>query len=357
MAKTLGEFKAKHNPQTIIARLEADLVEARNRATLEDSIREIIGTATLALGKLDAPEWTSRVSRDVQHGVPSLLLSDFHWGERVSRDQVGGVNEYNLAIARQRLKRTTQTALDLCRMLDAKMRYPGIVVLLAGDMVSGSLHEELARSNESQEMKVVLDLVDNLGPAIKFLADSFGNVFLPCVSGNHGRNTRKTWAKDRNATSFDWLAYQFLARQFISDPRVTFHIPEGQDASYKIYNTRYLLTHGDTLGHGGDGLIGFLGPVMRGDHKRRTRQQQIARPYDTLCCGHWHSYNHSQRAIVNGSLKGYCEFAYTESFPFELPQQAMWITHPTNGITWRAPILCEKSAKQGSGAAWAEAAG
>lgn len=343
MAKTLADFKAAHDPETIITQLRAELAEAKARASLEAAAQEIIGTAALNLSSRQYPAWIINADKKAHdHGVPTLLLSDFHWGERVFREQVGGINEYSLTIARQRLRRTVETTFSLLGMLDGKRKYPGLVVALGGDMVSGSLHEELSRTNEAQEMKVLLDLVDNLIPAIAALADKFDNLFVPCVSGNHGRNSKRTWAKDRNATSFDWLCYQFLARHFANDTRVQFYIPEGQDALYNVYNTRYLLTHGDTLGHGGDGLIGFLGPVMRGDHKRRTRQQQINQPYDIMLCGHWHQFVATRRAVVNGSLKGYDEYAYTEAMPYEPAQQALWITHPRNGVTWSMPVRCDR---------------
>jgi hypothetical protein len=133
-------------------------------------------------------------------------------------------------------------------------------------------------------------------------------------------------------TSFDWLLYCFLAKHFEGDKRVTFLIPDGPDAYYKIYGHRYLLTHGDQF-RGGDGMIGALGPIIRGDHKKRSRNSQIDMGYDTLLLGHWHQYIHLTRLIVNGSLKGYDEYAYSNNFPFEQPQQALWLTHPKYGIT------------------------
>jgi hypothetical protein len=116
-----------------------------------------------------------------------------------------------------------------------------------------------------------------------------------------------------------------------------------------------LLTHGDRLGHGGDGLIGFLGPVTRGDHKRRSRNAQINQPYDTMICGHWHSYAHLSRLIVNGSLKGYDEYAFTEAFSFEVPQQALWITHHKHGMTYRMPVICDPGKADGKPTEWSDA--
>jgi hypothetical protein len=218
-------------------------------------------------------------------------------------------------------------------------------------MISGNIHDELSATNEINSMPAVLDLFVHIGAAIKQLADTFGNVFVPCVSGNHGRDTRKIWGKDRHHTSFDWLLYCFLAKRFEDDPRVTFHIPDGPDAYYSIYDYRYLLTHGDQF-RGGDGMIGALGPILRGDHKKRSRNSQIDMEYDTLLLGHFHQLIQLNHVIVNGSLKGYDEYAYANNFRFEQPQQAMWLTHPKHGITCRWPVQVGEVVKSEMKTSW-----
>lgn len=328
-----------------IAQLEKDLKAATREQADTAAIKRLIGTATQKLDQLDIPAWVTKPSKDGSSpGVPTLQLSDFHWGERVFAKQVNNVNEYTVAIARERLKYCVETAIHLCRILDREMRYPGIVVPLGGDMVSGAIHEELRASNEIPTMPTVLDLVDNLTPSIKLLADTFGAVFLPCVSGNHGRDTLKIYAKGRNHTSFDWLLYQFLARALSHDKRITFYIPEGSDAAYRIYGYSYLLTHGDQF-RGGDGMIGALGPILRGDHKKRSRNSQVGMDYDTMVMGHWHQRIALQRVIVNSCLKGYDEYAFTNNFPFEQPSQNLWVTHPKFGITYSMPVYVDPNQK------------
>ena len=327
-----------------IAQLEKDLKAASREQADTAAIKALIGTAAMKLDTLNLPAWAIKAQSPESPGVPTLQLSDFHWGERVFPKQVNHVNEFTIAIARERLKYCTETAIHLCRILDREMRYPGIVVPLGGDMVSGAIHEELRASNEIPTMPTVLDLVDNLVPTIKTLADTFGAVFLPCVSGNHGRDTMKIYAKGRNHTSFDWLLYQFLARAMAHDKRVTFYIPEASDAAYRIYGYSYLLTHGDQF-RGGDGMIGALGPILRGDHKKRSRNAQVGMDYDTMVMGHWHQRIMLNRVIVNSCLKGYDEYAFTNNFPFEQPSQNMWITHPRYGVTYSMPIYVDPGHK------------
>lgn len=338
--RPLGEFKAAHDPQTIISRLEAEIKRLSQESADAAAIKAIVGTATQSVEAYDPPAWSvTAPRRETSPGVPTLFLSDLHWGEVVRASQVNGVNEYSLIHARQRLRSTVETAISLCRIIDSKMRYPGIVVPLGGDMISGNIHEELQATNELNTMPTVLDLYDHLVGAIKLLADAFGKVFLPCVSGNHGRDTRKTWAKDRAHTSFDWLLYQFLARRFRDDKRVTFFIPDGSDALYRVFSTRYNLTHGDQF-RAGDSIIGPIGPLMRGNQKKTARNQAVNQDYDVLLAGHWHQYIHLARMIVNGSLKGYDEYAAQNNFGFEPPTQALWITHPRFGVTFRMPVYC-----------------
>jgi hypothetical protein len=285
------------------------------------------------------PRWTVDSEGVSRHspGVPTVFASDWHWAEVIDPSQVGGVNEYDLHIAHTRARKLISSTINLLKNHIANPEYPGIVFALGGDMISGDIHEELVANNEVDIMPAVVDIFGVLIWCIETLAEHFGRVFVPGVSGNHGRNTHKIRAKGRNFTSFDWLIMQFLERHFLGDNRVAFYIPNASDALYRIFDHRYLLTHGDQF-RGGDGLIGMLGPVIRGDHRKRGRQSQINAPYDTMLMGHYHTYSPLGRVIVNGSLCGYNEYAWTNNFGFEPPQQALWLTHPRYGRTWALPV-------------------
>lgn len=350
-ARTAADFKALHDPATIIADLKRQLEDARTEANTADALRDFLGTAQLAVNELDLPRWVSEPRKAKAPGVPKVMLSDLHWGERVFASQIGGVNSYSLSIARRRLEQVIQTTIALCRILDPTMSYPGIVMPLGGDIVSGNIHDELSATNELNTMPTVLDIFKYLVAAIKLMADTFGHVFLPCVSGNHDRDTKKIWSKNRNHTSFGWLLYQFLAAHFAGDKRVTFYIPDGSDALYRIYGTRYLLTHGDQF-RGGDGIIGPLGPVTRGEQKKNTRNAAVGQDYDVMEFGHFHKRMLTARLRGNGSLKGYDEYAAENNFGFEPPSQNFWVTHPDHGITCDWPVYAETAPKKRGALPW-----
>ena len=291
------------------------------------------------------PRWTLEESKRAASvtGVPSVLWSDWHFGEVVAPSQVNGVNEYNVEIAQRRIRRLVERTIELCFKHMTNPNYPGIVVNLGGDMISGDIHEELTETNELSSIPAVLELFSVLTWALSQLINRFGRVFVACEYGNHGRNTKKPRAKNRAYTNFDWLLYNMLERHFqaAGTKEISFLIPSSTDAFYRVYGHRYLLTHGDALGvRGGDGIIGAIGPIIRGDVKIRSSSAHMGMAYDTLLMGHWHTLMALfPRLCVNGSLKGYDEFA--KDFlrvPPEEPQQALWFTHPRRGITCSWPI-------------------
>ena len=329
--------------QGLFARLGERNMEIRDLhlAKALDHVRvraEIFG---LANAKYEAPQWTIHPPK-AKHspGVPTLLASDWHWGEVVDPEQINGVNSFNLKIAHKRAKTLIERTIDLLKNHMVNPNYPGIVFALGGDMVSGDIHDELKESNEIATIPTVLDLLEVLVASVNSLANAFGHVHIPCVTGNHGRNTLKIRAKGRHHSSYDWLLYCLLEREFRADKRVSFQVSSGPDCSYSIYGHRYLLTHGDQF-RGGDGQVGFLGPVIRGDLKKRSRNQQVDLAYDTMLIGHWHQYCHIGKLIANGSLIGMNEYAYAGNFSFELPRQALWVTHPKHGITYAMPVMLE----------------
>lgn len=280
-------------------------------------------------------------------GIPSTTWSDWHLGEVVELAETNGVNKFNLAIAETRIRRLVERTIDLCFKHMTNPTYPGIVVNLIGDIVSGNIHEELTETNEEELFPVILWAVARLSSALAILADRFGNVFVACAAGNHGRQTKKPQCKRYVYKNADWLIYNLLDRQFKDDPRISFSIPAANECLYRVYDHRYLALHGDDLGvKGGDGIIGAIGPIMRGEIKVANSSSHINRAYDTLLMGHWHQLLWLPRAIVNNTLKGYDEYARRVlRAPASLPGQALWFTHPKWGITakWEVGLGEKKS--------------
>lgn len=330
-----------------------DLKDARARQLSDDLVkREIIGLKRL---DRETPDWLIRPAKSAKRdpGVPTALLSDLHYNENVDPAQIEYANEYDCEIAEARIRKVFRGFVELPMEHMVNPRYPGIVLDLGGDNYSGDIHDELSATNEHQWGVAFLKLQGILLWGIRALASEYGRVHLNCVPGNHGRTTKKPIAKGYNYTNLDWLLYQELRLQTEDDERITWWVPDGTDAPYRVYGHRYLLTHGAQF-RGGDGIIGPLGPLTRGDNKKRARNVALGSEYDTLVVGHFHRLMMLPTLIVNGSTKGYDEYAYQNNFPYERAQQALWFTHPEHGITISMPVFCDSDQRNAKSQAWIE---
>ena len=279
------------------------------------------------------PQGTGPAAR---HAYPFPLRSAL--GERVYPKQVNRVNEYDINLARKRLQHVVESAVTMLRDELTNPDYPGIVCALGGDIVSGNIHEELRETNDRPVLECVVDAEEHLGRAIATLAEEFGRVFVPCVVGNHGRMDKKPRAKNGVADNLEWIIYEHLRKRFENDDRVTVVVPTSFDCLYRVQGWTYLLTHGDQF-RGGTGITGPLLPWKRGDQKKRQVYEATDQAYDILMMGHWHQAAMLPGTIiVNGSLKGYDEYAFKSGFEYQAPQQTLWITDPKHGIWYWQPV-------------------
>ena len=62
-----------------------------------------------------------------------------------------------------------------------------------------------------------------------------------------------------------------------------------------------------------------------------------------MVLGHFHQLimAPSSGFLLNGSLKGYDEYASIGNFAFEVPQQALWINVPGKGVLWQTALLVD----------------
>lgn len=339
-SKTPDKILREAKLEKEIVLLKKDLKEIQKKALTSQKLMSVIHEVSGASFKR-TPGWlTSNTRKKVMTGIPTLFLSDIHYDEFVDPAQINYVNDYNREIADRRIKHVFKNGITILNNYIAKPNYDGIIIALGGDMLSGNIHDELARTNEAPILRSVIDLTQLLIDGISTYADVFGKVHVPCVVGNHGRLHKKPVAKNRVFDNYEWLIYQYIAKHFRNDKRVTVQIPDAPDAIFKVYDRTFLLTHGDQF-RGGSGISGIMTPLHMGLHKKHKKHAAIHNPFDVMILGHFHQYIHTNSMVVNGSIKGYDEWVNLMNFPFEPPQQALWINHPKAGMVMRTPILCD----------------
>jgi|ETNvirnome_2_300_1030623.scaffolds.fasta_scaffold00133_37 hypothetical protein len=320
---------------------------------LKDALRERVDHDKLRgyafdLGNYEAkpPAWIDDIPGEGQPGCPILHISDIHAGEKVNPVEVAGLNRYDFATMGKRLNRLAHNASKFCHTHIAKPDFPGIVVCLGGDMVNGDIHSEFRSTNEEPVLPTVLHIFEHLIATLDHLAESFGRVAVFTAFGNHGRNTEKPQYKMAAYTNFDWMLYNMLAKHYENQSThdVKIVISDSFDNFFRVYGHGYLLTHGDRLGTGGgDGIVGVIGPIIRGSKKVKAAYAKMDIQVDTMIMGHYHQRIPLKGIRVNGSVKGYDEYAMGRRFDPEPPEQDLWLMHPKHGITMSIPIFLEET--------------
>jgi len=328
-AKTAAQREAK------AAKAALALVEAER----DDALAEL---AAFGSTMREQPEWLVPSKDRKQHfGTLVGMFSDLHSSEVVNPNEIGGYNKYNLSIAEMRTRRYFSRSIHVARNYLAGVKYDGFVVVLDGDLVSGDIHDELIETNECSTLEAIYVTVPWLVRGLEMFREEFGKVHVVSAPGNHGRNSKKPRHKKRSQNNADTLIAKLVAREFSGDDRVTFDIPESADVDFKVYDYVFSAEHGDNMRFSGTSEIGSLGPVKRGSLRKTKKRQEQGRPVKFNLFGHFHQFvpAYTQGFVMNGSLKGYDEYASDGQFAPEEAQQALMVVTPEHGITITAPVL------------------
>lgn len=331
------------NRRKEIDRLRRELAAAGTRiAELESFLDRF---ASIKPADMRVPRWLRRKAQrsTTKHATPVLMLSDLHLDEVVDLAEMDGLNEYNREIAEQRLRRVIDTTVELLRGYVAGVEFDGIVVALLGDIITGTIHEELADTNEATPTESIVHWVPILASALVRLADEFGRVFVAAVDGNHDRTSKRIRSKKRAQSSYAWVIYNWLADTLRHDGRITFSITPSPEQIIDVYDTRFLLSHGDSFRSNG-GVGGLYPALLKWLLRRKDLYSQTGKGFDYALIGHWHQLLWGRDFVVNGSLKGYDEYAKGGGFGWERPQQALFIVTPENGIVQRMPVFADHAA-------------
>lgn len=324
-----------------VARQAARLAEAERRAVTDQSLRAAV------FGLAESPptpqDWSPKRQRSDSAAEAILLpLSDVHMGEVIDLAQMGGRNSYNQRIARERLKRYFQAAVKLGTAHWTGPPPSVIYLVLLGDLVSGEIHEELAKTNDLLAIPAVRELSEALVSGIKLLLASFKcDIRVLSLPGNHGRITKKPEAKAFALNSYDTLAAWIVESWFAAkgERRVSFSAPVSGDALVKIHGWNILFTHGDRIGsRGGTGFIGPAATAARGMQRIIQDYAAEGEIVDGVIIGHFHTPLELEQGFVNGTFAGPSEYSRSGRMRSHPASQWMLTVHPHRGIARRWKI-------------------
>lgn len=266
-----------------------------------------------------------------------LVLCDWHWAESVDLATTAGANQFNPKIARKRVKTCYE---KFARMLEWSQKFGEIrhvVMACLGDFITGTIHDDLAETNFMSPTEECLEIRDHLCSGIRFASELPGieKVDVITCQGNHGRSTPKKRIKTYHQNSFEWMTYNFMAREFEGNENVHFHIGKGYHNWLKVQGMNLRAHHGDFLKFGG-GIGGISVTVNKSIAAWNKRKHA-----DLDIFGHFHQFVDHWNWVCCGSLKGYDEFSVSIKADFQPPTQTLILVSKRYGKTAAIPIFLE----------------
>ncbi len=345
-APTGGE-PAKVVEEDPVARARSQQEESRlkrEHRDLVDRLREAEARQTV-LDRLSSPVMPPKIIRrektsGLREGAAIIMASDWHVEENVELQATAGRNEYNLKIADQRSNAFFRSARSLLDFSRTSWKIRDVILWLGGDLMTGYIHPELEESNELTPIETIIWLRQKMVDGITTLLqdDEIERLIIPCTGGNHGRVHLKKRIKTGLKNSYEWLLYQWLATHFENEPRVRFEAGPVAHQYVEVFDRTTHWHHGDEVSYWG-GSGGLSIPL-----NKRVPKWDNVRKADYHFIGHFHQFLDLGHTIINGSLIGYTEFAFSIGAEYEPPRQAFCVVDSEKGKCMTAPMWVSEAA-------------
>lgn len=336
-----AEVKTIRNLESQLAQTQGRLkLEQQKRNQAEAELRNSERNLETLLGTKDRVrarkiKGSGRGRRGTATAV--LCCNDWHVEGCVTRQSVDGANEFNLKIAEQRINRTWQKALYLLDFTRNISNIHELVLWLGGDLINGTIHEELEESNFLGPAEAVMYVQDRVATGIDLLLKEakLDRITVVTNYGNHGRSTRKRRISTGYRHSWEWLAYNNLAGWYRNTPKVTFKIEQGYHNWLDIQRRTVRFHHGDAIRFAG-GVGGVTVPL-----RKKIAQWNKRRTADLDVLGHFHQFIDCWDHVVCGCLVGYDAYALEIGAEFQQPTQTFLVIDRAYGKVLTVPIFCE----------------
>lgn len=311
-----------------------------------ERLRTIVEELTAVRGvPIDPKPWSEALPNKGGRSIGVVHTSDGHAGEVIRAGEIMGLNEYNSSVYEERMQRMFDAACTIIPRWTHDDACDGVLLTMGGDLISGDIHDELMATNDLTSHEQVALAAETYDNGIRRLLTTFSAVHVAAVPGNHGRNTKKPWAKLTGVMSYDTLIAGMVRDRWRGDKRVTWTIAQGADALVPIYGRTAMVSHGDKMGTGGgQGFAGPGLPILRGSHKVRLQAHSVGQRVDLILMGHYHTSFNFPGGLANGSVPGYSEYGNQLRAAVEPPKQWLARFSATWGLADRLDVQLTNAA-------------
>jgi len=269
-----------------------------------------------------------------------LHLSDGHHDQVITREDTGGLEEYNFPVSLCRAEKLVDTTLKFTQQtLASTYSFPTLTVLAYGDHTCGEIHGAMRRSYFKNCFKNCHATGQMHAAMLRDFAPYFEQVNVIYVPGNHGRRSIK---KDYHGAhdNWDYLIAKVSQMYCRGIDNINFVIPNSFSAVVDIDGVGFHISHGDDV-------RSSLGIPWYGLEKRKHRLMALEGvrqgiPVKYYCCGHFHRPGTTSEIdgelILNGAWPATDAYAFNALGGFTEPTQLIHGVNKKYGITWRLPV-------------------
>jgi len=297
------------------------------QANLQEELLLIAKEQIEALPMVDMPKQHIPKNK-VTKEIANLLLSDLHGGEKVDRDEMGGLNAYDVGIMAKRLEYLAKSVISIKEDKLKGYDLYHLNVNMLGDFLSGVIHDELREYGDGNIVEWTFNTALIVSQMLSELLTVFPTIHCTCVVGNHGRMTKKVSYKGKYV-NWDYIVYQTIALMMMNNPRITFDIPKSFWTIIKTGGRKQLVLHGDNIRSWQN--TPWYG-IQRAAYKLMELLASREQYFDDILMGHFHSLGiiprTKGRIVLNGSVIGSNEYSVGALFAATDPHQLFYGIHP-----------------------------
>lgn len=246
--------------------------------------------------------------------IAALVFSDPHLSETIRFEDTNGINKYGSVITANRMFRIFDAFKRILRGHQTMYAIDKIWLLLLGDMISGSIHEELILTNDLLDIPAAVLMARLLIMAIHELKTLGLPIEIDATVGNHARTLVKMPAKRQAQLSFDWMIYVMVQQAFQNDRQVKIRVHTGQFGMVQQYGHRVVFEHGYGAKNGDEVNVEKRIRAMFDSPIYRKATGLKGTSLDYVILADKHQFKFGERWMVNGCLSGSNEYGMANRF-------------------------------------------
>lgn len=358
-AKT-GSVKQKAGEKVVLTPLQKDAVNY-HRKQHQELLREREREDLIAKAIIDASKkpYSPSPANPFKCSSPDstpislvAMLSDWHVGSFVNREETMGLGHYNNNVFLDRVWTLLQKTFAIARASSSPVEE--LVVSLIGDMIDGGLDHGAEVENTMTVVDQTMLCAHAVAQYLRAVCSVFPSVRVNNTVGNHPRlpGQHRVPTKGRYS-NFDQIVAHLAYGLTRELPNLHWTLNRQMFQRFKVQGHEVMTLHSDTW-RGGDKALGLPAHAIARHISSVSQMACKVRGVtpSLILHGHWHRpwmLPHSNGFVIgNGSTVGADTYAVSSGFSLCEPSQNLLAVHPDLGLISMHPVYLQ-DAKEGCG--------